>query len=113
MKLIHDRKEFDDRTKPIYYHLYLDDIESDTRLGFFLAHRYEELLDYCKKNPQYHVISKIGRYTLTVNNAVKGAVFYMLGEGDPDPELMYCMSSTYKEFEELQIHKFNIDKRSA
>lgn len=105
MTTIYNRKEFNARTKPITDHLGLD-IVSDTRLGIFLSHRLPELIQYCNKNPQYHIISVLPKSTTKINRPIEGAACYLLGEGDADPELIYSASMNQNQFETLQIYKF-------
>lgn len=62
-------------------------ITPDTDLGFFLKKRFDELVEYCKKNPNCHVISMWRG--IKINTAIPNARSYMLGAGDPTPDLVW------------------------
>lgn len=108
MKIINDNSEFHRRTG-----LLLDlefepiDLIPNGLLGVFDRHRLPELMSFCNENPQYHVISFLKYAPIKVNTAIHAAAFYMLGEGDNDPELMYMPQMDEVAREALRILKFD------
>ena len=63
------------------------DIKPCHPLGRFLPNRLEELVEYCRANPQYHIVSYLGDF-LYVNRYIDNAHFYFLAEGDDDRHLV-------------------------
>jgi hypothetical protein len=59
----------------------------DDYSGFFWGGQVDVLLDFCKKNPCYHVItiSASGRYE---NSYIPGKKLYYLADGDQTPNLI-------------------------
>lgn len=112
MTIIYDRKEFQNRTKPVNDHLDLIGIVPDTLIGHFFLTRLSELMQYCSRHPQYHIMS-ILPHQVKVNRPVEAARFFVLAEGDADPELWYSPPFNQKNYEELKIHKFDRCQRLA
>lgn len=102
-------KEFNARTKPVRDAFELD-IIPDTRLGLFLRDRFEELIQYCRQHPRYHIISVLPKSAIKINRPVKDAALYLLGEGDDDPELVYGSPTSMTQFEHRQLRKFDTDQ---
>lgn len=115
MKIIKDLRQFKEITKPILDIEFSDvNIISDSITGMFNSYRLDELLTYCKENPQFHIMSflKGGQYCF-VNAPVLNASFYKLGTGDQDPELMYIEPMSYERYIDSKIRKFDRDKGCA
>lgn len=108
MKIINCPREFRIRTGFV---MDLDfeflDIVPSTRLGCFARSRLSELVDFCQNNPEYHIISHLRRVPIKVNAVVEAAAFYLLGEGDADPELMYVRKMSADALSKLHILKFD------
>lgn len=110
MKVIGNLKEFRRRTILV---VDLDfefiNITPNSRLGIFNRERLSELVDFCKDNPEYHIISFLENGGVEINDAVEAAALYMLGRGDKDPDLMYVPRLSDDARADLEILKFNID----
>ncbi len=63
------------------------DLEPDSIAGIFDNHRLPELTEYCKNNPDYHIIS-IVKGCLLFNKVMPNATSYRLGQGDSNPDLV-------------------------
>ena len=87
----------------------LMDITPTTQLGFFARTRLAELLTFCRSNPEYHIISFLKHNSIKVNAVVEDASFYMLGQGDSDPELMYAPRMDEDILFKLKILEFETD----
>ncbi len=63
------------------------DIVPDSILGSFDNHRLNELIEFCSRNPEYHIISvvNIGLY---FNKILPNAQYFYLGQGDSNPDLV-------------------------
>jgi len=90
MRLVSHR-EFDERTIPIIDWEFdgIDGIEPDTISGRFSNGRFEELIEFCSKNPEFHIVS-IKNCTY-FNKPVPGATSYRLAIGSCDPSLTYII----------------------
>ncbi len=104
--LAYDHKEFQNQTKPVNDHLDLCGIVPDTLIGYFFSTRLPELIQYCKTHPQYHIMSLLPNQ-VKVNRSVEAARLFILAEGDADPELWYSPPFDQKNFEDLEIYKFD------
>ena len=62
--------------------------------GQFEPDRFEELLQFCKENPEFHVVSSVKDRDL--NYAVPDALFYRLALGNKDPFICYLCPLHYK-----------------
>jgi hypothetical protein len=85
------------------------DITPTTQLGFFSRTRLAELLAFCRSNPEYHIVSFLKHAQIKVNAVVEDAAFYMLGQGDSDPELMYVSRMDEDILAKLKILEFEAD----
>lgn len=84
-------------------------IAPDNQLGFFNPLRLSELVVFCEKNPEFHVISYLKHHRVRVNTVVNTAAFFRLGQGEKDPALM-CIPRISKDvFDLLRIFKFDTD----
>ena len=106
MKIIYDSQEFSDRTQLVRDHLDIFGIEPDTRLGYFFPHRLEELLQYCEQYPEFHIVSELKNGAGKINRPIENAAFYLLAEGDADPNLIGCRIKSQEQLETLQICEF-------
>jgi hypothetical protein len=70
--------------------------------GLFIADDVPMLLDYCKRNPTYHLITVTGsgRYE---NRFIAGERFYYLGNGDKDPDLVLDLLLYKSEAEFMRV----------
>jgi hypothetical protein len=107
MKLIRDYIEFKKRTRPIRDDFDLD-IIPDGGLGRFLPERLNELTQYCADHPHYHIMSALPS-AIKVNRAVPTAKFFLLAEGDSDPDLWFCDDSCQEVLIYSEILKFDRD----
>jgi hypothetical protein len=112
VKLIHDYREFVHRVGRVVYddfeHM---DIVPDTAFGLFGPERTAELKEFCKKNPQYHIVTVID--FAYYNTFIDDSYVYFLGCKDPDPEIIYTEKRATSYYEELEIFKFDNDERRA
>jgi hypothetical protein len=104
MKFIRDYIEFRSLTKPVRDEFDID-IKPDFGLALFLPVRLEELKQYCLIHPHYHIMSILPA-AIEVNKALPTARFYLLGEGDSDPDIWYCDSASQELFKNSEIRKF-------
>jgi hypothetical protein len=106
MKIIKDYQIFEMRTQPIEE---LDsesiDLVPDAMAGLFWPKRLKELIEFCKKNPIFHIMSIHMNGHVEVNTLTPGASFYRLAKGDNDPELTYTSSESMEVCEDLDILK--------
>ncbi len=77
--------------------------------GIFPPQNSAELINFCKKNPEYHIVSYVNS-NMKVNKYIPGASFYFLADGDPNPQLLY---STALSDEELEIFELRIAQLAA
>jgi hypothetical protein len=90
MEIINDSHEFYLRVKVLRYE---DEFEGigilpSTRIGIFSPDRFGELVAFCQKNPEYHIISKVSLH-LNLNKPVPGAGLYRLARGDKNPNIAF------------------------
>ncbi len=89
--------EFIQRTAPLVDFEFEDvDIVPDTITGGFESNRLTELESFCKKNPDYHIISIIDG-CLYFNKVAPYATKYLLGEGDSNSELVCFEGQKFRE----------------
>ena len=99
--------EFELRTAPLWdTDFALLDIVPDDRIGFFNSNRLSELTIFCQQNPEYHIISYLKHNRVSVNAVVNAVLFYQLGQGDNDPELMCIPPISNAAIELLRIREF-------
>ena len=55
--------------------------------GLFRSCFIPQLIQFCKENPEYHILTSGGPGRL-LNHLVEGKSFYMIGDGDKDPALV-------------------------
>ncbi|MCX6117447.1 MAG: hypothetical protein NT027_07895, partial [Proteobacteria bacterium] len=82
------------------------DITADFGLGFFFPHRLDELKQYCKSHPQFHIMSLLPS-AVKVNMPIPDAKYYQLAEGDSDPNLWYVDSACKEILLYSEINKFD------
>ncbi len=79
--------EFWERTAILIDYEFEDvDIVPSTLYGF-QPYRLEELIEFCAKNPDYHIISIVNGF-LYFNKVMENASEYRLGQGDSNPDLV-------------------------
>ncbi len=64
----------------------------------------------CKNRPQYHIISILKQIPIKVNAVAASAAFFMLGDGDSDPELMYVPQMSKEGLADILNIEFNSDQ---
>ncbi len=89
MILISDFSEF---IRQIGLVAHIDDFEHlnirpCTLLGSFEEHRVPELLDFCLKNPRFHIVSHLENSD--VNRFDGKGLFYRIASGDKNPNIIY------------------------
>jgi hypothetical protein len=110
MKTIHTLHEFFEAVGRLMFEDFLGlEIEPSTPLGIFSRRRLPELLEFCKKNPEYHVISSISALVL-FNRPVESAGLYLLGAGDADPDLACIYPMDLESVSRSKILEFERDK---
>ena len=92
MKHIENYSLFIHQTGMIYFPEQegITEIRPCCRIGYFYQHRYSELMDFCKKHPEYHVVSKLDNGSV-FNKSLDYAYSYMLAEGDDGPQLAHLL----------------------
>lgn len=110
MKIIHKYSDFLEIVDPLRCDDF-DDLEIKPCFdsGLFTWNRYHELVEFCQKNPSYHIISEVGP-GVDINKPLEGMCSYRLGKGDKDPELAYVKKIDWKDYECLKMFEFNADK---
>ena len=92
VELIVDINEFYDRVKIVFPHTELEPLglEPDTYSGMFLEESVQQLVEFCARNPKYHIVTGLdeGR---SINRYVLGPHIYSLAIGDKNPCLMLSM----------------------
>ena len=83
-------------------------IDSCDQHGHFFPKRAAELIQFCKQNHEYHIVSYMPN--MKINKFIPGASLYFLANGDPNPQLLY---STALCEEELEIFKLRIAQLAA
>ena len=64
--------EFEYRIKPLFdYDFDLVDIVPDSRIGIFARERLSDLKDFCKANPEFHIISRLMYANIEMNRVVE------------------------------------------
>jgi hypothetical protein len=111
MKLTHDYHEFKERVDiQFFFDLAREGIYPDSFTGVFEKHRLSELLEFCRKNPVYHVISMVSGSGAYFNKPTEAGGLYFLGIGDNDPEIAYSPKLNWEKFCLLKSLKFDADK---
>ncbi len=97
--------EFRRRTSVLVDYEFEDvNIIPDSIIGVFNHHRLEELLKFCKENPDYHIISEVS-YSLYFNKVLPQAEQFYLGQGDANPDLVCFEHYKCVEILERYSHK--------
>jgi len=91
----------------------LEGIKADSFSGKFFVSRKDELKRYCVANPRYHIISILRPAVITVNACVEKALFYMLGDGDKNPNLILLDTMKPDDLADLKIMEFDMEARFA
>lgn len=104
---------------PLEFFTLIDPIEGDDAKdysicpdlydGMFFEDRKQELLDYCAKNPGFHIATDLDRYT-TVNRYVETGRSFYLCCGDPDPELVFFFQYSYDRKKESEVSELDEDE---
>lgn len=88
VKLIKNTFDFFNIIQPVvcedYPHI---QIKPDWYDGAFLPERREELFEFCKKNPAFHIMSKVQPWIM-YNFYVPETYYYYVCYGDPNPNLI-------------------------
>jgi len=96
---IYSLREFDKIAAPIVDWEFdgVDGLEPDTISGFFYSDRYDELVDFCRKNSDFHVIS-LKNY-IYYNRPIPGATLFRLGQGGADPSMFFVLGGRHEKWE--------------
>ncbi|MBM4252914.1 MAG: hypothetical protein FJ146_13160 [Deltaproteobacteria bacterium] len=100
----------------IYEELKFLDLEPQMMTGEFRSCHAQSLLDFCRSNPEYHIVS--GFQLKVFNKFVPNARIYYLADGDSDPDLYFELGTRLGVQETLQVGhamfatKFSKIKRS-
>ncbi len=109
MVIIPTLQEFLHRTVPLVDYEFEDaDIVPDTITGDFRADRLAELQDFCRQNPEYHIISIIDA-CLYFNKIVCYAQDFHLAQGDSNPDLVCFENHRFRKF----FHKNSSDTKDS
>lgn len=112
MRVIKDFKEFEELVQPVrLFDFDMDDfgIVPTFPGGCFFKNRLEELIEFCKKNPKYHVISNVDAF-LRFNKPIPSSKIYMLGQGSDDPEIVFIFGDPKELYFQLKYSEFRRDK---
>lgn len=110
VKVVRDYKEFLKLVEPLCFNDFESlNIEPTMPSGVFGYDRHYELVEFCRKNPEYHVISHLGSGVI-VNKPLEKVTSYELGRGENNPDLVYIESASWEYYVCLKTIKFNIDK---
>lgn len=61
--------------------------ENNDSCASFYEHNVQKIIDFCKTNPQYHIVTSAGPDILYNRYDSRGDMF-QLADGDPDPNYM-------------------------
>ena len=64
--------------------------------GSFCQEHRDQLLEFCKKNPEFHIISYVSNGYFNKYLSYSDDIF--LGEGNPDPDLVHLFSIEHQQF---------------
>jgi len=110
MRVIKDFKEFEELVQPVrFFELEDLDIVPTFPGGLFFKSRLEEMMNFCIKNPQYHVISNANPF-LRFNKPISNVKVYMLGQGSNDPEIVFMFGDAKNFYVQLKHFEFLRDK---
>lgn len=97
MKVTHDHHEFYRTTGMIIMlprvkqlGLITDDVGAT-----FWPNEMDDVLDFCAKNPQFHIVTYLGE-GIFVNRYDERGLMFQLAEGDADPEYMLNILHFYE-----------------
>ncbi|MBM4252922.1 MAG: hypothetical protein FJ146_13200 [Deltaproteobacteria bacterium] len=85
----------------IYDELKFLDLEPEMLTGEFGSDRVQSLVEFCKSNPEYQIIS--GFQQAVYNKFVPAARIYYLADGDADPDLFLELGARLGIQESLQV----------
>lgn len=108
LKTFRDIREFQTRTGVFrFFTVPILDIQPDMIGGCFFYPRLGELIAYCAANSDLHIISCPGGDGLPClfNRVIDEASFYLLGDGDKDPNLACVPLYDLAEYLDLQVTK--------
>jgi hypothetical protein len=86
-----NRREFFQRIQFltfIEYEKYDLDIAPDTATGMFDYPSLPRLLEYVRKNREFHIVSCLDQ-DACINTCIPGANIFLMAEGDSDPSLLW------------------------
>jgi len=89
VKYINQIEEFSRLVKPIMSWSFreIDEIRPDIGCGFFSTGRKDRLIEFCRKNTQFHIISH--KHGKIYNDCLDDADAYSIAEGNADPALVF------------------------
>ena len=68
-------------------------LEACNELGTFSPRRLPELIEFCKKNPDFHIVTYISTAEIVNYVAPDNASKYALARGERDPEITFIRSA--------------------
>lgn len=94
-------EEYYERVRPYaYLDFALVDIFPCFAMGSFSGERAEELLEFCRRNPSFHIVSIVDP-CIAVNRYIAGANVYFLSEGESDPNLYFDIKDYFRRIKSL------------
>ena len=78
------------------------DISPCDQFGGFRRNRTPELQSFCKKNPEFHMVSWLNPNVM-LNRFAPGARLFFLAKGCRDPQLVYDTTATEHDLEILEL----------
>ena len=94
MKIFHDYPEFAQEVgKLFWFEAIRLDIDCPIFDGVFDNKDIVALQEFCQRNPEYHIMSWMDGDSIK-NKLDFNGVMFMLGNGNPDPELIYIPTDT-------------------
>jgi hypothetical protein len=111
MKILTEYREFHQLVWPLSFEDFDNlGIVPSTKLGYFTRKRLPELLAFCAKHPKYHIIATISPDIMFNKVVCAPHVFYELGSGNPDPEIVFARKSCWDAYLGLRALEFETDK---
>lgn len=103
--MVRNFSEFMNLVSPLRF----DDFEMvevipNTHIGLFDRHRFSELTEFCKRFPEYHIVSNVSPGVF-LNTGVDNSIQYILADGNSDPNLAYAPQLSSINYFELQVLK--------
>ena len=104
MKISKNYHEFIQQTGMVLSDTPLESLEifPCDQFGGFRRSRIAELQIFCKKNPDFHIVSWLNPNVM-LNRFAPGARLFFLATGDRDPHFIYDTTSSEQDLEILEL----------